>query len=346
MAKPMKVIAAIKGNDWKTALEEVSKILDDKITQAIAEEKQDVAAGLLVPRLAEGFRRGEKVVLSKSSAFGGYKSTRPNGSRATVHTGAIGQYVRQIDSTWSVVWFPDFYDSTEVKTADLTSAGSTYLGEAPIEVGDRIRTKRMGQTPGTVVKVENGNVYFELDEPEGKFGKRIWAAPLSNVVKEEAIAQYEVQRVYNEVGDIGETELLCGVRDLRVNPQGQVISYVCEDRWKAPAHIPRPKPCGKDCLKGDDHDPDYYCGEGKPWKDHQFNESYIKEDLEQDSVFASDLGLRPGQWPQTITYKGVQYTRSAHGPTKDRDGDIVSYIYGIYGNVPAGHTRTLEVYND
>lgn len=343
MAKTLKAVAAIKGNDWKTALAEVSKILDNKITQALATEKQDIAAGLLVPRLAEVY----------------------------------------------------------------------------INVGDRIRTKRMGQTAGTVVKVENGNVYFELDEPEGKFGKRVWAAPLSNVVKEaktfgahsakcqscgkpfqassihpnicarcdnkergtrpvcsvngcwseakwyrkkddmpfcakhapkeplvsvkeamghvgstpadkgrmaaadddynrkyevdfkkkdgttvkrkvtvppsnneavneDAVSQHEVQRIYDEIGDIGETELLCGISSLRVNPQGQVISYICESRKNGlPEGV---KACGPDCAKGDDVDPDYYCGEGLPWNKHK---GWLKE--------ATGTGF-PNGWERGWTY--------------------------------------------
>lgn len=244
----------------------------------------------------EGFRRGEKVVLQHASTMGGYIATRPNGQRTRVPIGSTGEFVRQKDSTWSVVWFQQFYDSTDVKTSDISSLSaalydeSKSLGESAIEVGDRVRTKKMGQTPGTVVKVENGNVHFELDEPAGKFGKRVWVAPISNIVKEsfdkdypnrkdqrapyyksalkvvrsdrpggdpdsyeaqnrlhstrkredsakdsedddvneETISQHEVQRIYNEVGDIGETELLCGISGLRVNPQGQVISYICE----------------------------------------------------------------------------------------------------------------------
>ncbi len=38
--------------------------------------------------------------------------------------------------------------------------------------------------------------------------------------------QAEVQRVYDEVGDIVETETLCNISNLHVNQNGQVISYV------------------------------------------------------------------------------------------------------------------------
>lgn len=38
----------------------------------------------------------------------------------------------------------------------------------------------------------------------------------------------DVQRVYDEVRDVSETEILCGVRNLRVNSTGDVVSYVSE----------------------------------------------------------------------------------------------------------------------
>lgn len=450
------------------------------------------------------------------------------------------------------------------KKAVASSLLVPRLAEVYINVGDRIRTKRMGQTAGTVVKVENGNVYFELDEPEGKFGKRVWAAPLSNVVKEamghvgdtpadkgrmaaadddynkkydvpfkkkdgttvnrkvtvppsnnesvneglwdaikalpmaatiakrgvtsadldkakkialhfgpamtaialkcdyddpkekkfvddwvaatkrkagvteEIVSQHEVQRIYDEVGDIGETELLCGISSLRVNPHGQVISYICEatgtgfpggwdkgwtypyriggggserpflkdgrwylvvwnqetskkeiysfyddvfipekefykesaDRWKAPKHIPEPIPCGPDCRKGDDHDPDYYCGEGKPWKDHKLKEDEAYDpgsakrhecpkckhvwwgvalkncpkcerainESEEDSTEASTLGWPPGRWMKTFQYKGATYT--FHRWIDEKHGPEVGAIYrSTLG-------KTLHVYND
>lgn len=38
----------------------------------------------------------------------------------------------------------------------------------------------------------------------------------------------EIQRVYDETGNATETELLCGVKQLRVNGSGQVVAYVSE----------------------------------------------------------------------------------------------------------------------
>jgi hypothetical protein len=47
-------------------------------------------------------------------------------------------------------------------------------------------------------------------------------------LKEDTVSAFEVQRVFDEIGDVGETELLCGVSGLRVNENGSVISFVTE----------------------------------------------------------------------------------------------------------------------
>lgn len=47
---------------------------------------------------------------------------------------------------------------------------------------------------------------------------------------ESVMSAHEVQRVYDEVGDVGEVELLCGITGLRVNENGQVITYITESR--------------------------------------------------------------------------------------------------------------------
>jgi hypothetical protein len=384
------LLKAIRGGDHLTIAEALGQVMRAKVRTRLAEEKVNVAATLLYPKIAEaniteGFRSGEKVVLAHCTVFGSYKALDGKGQYRTVPIGSTGEYVRAKDSTWSIVWFPEFYESASVKTEDLVPVSQAHLyerkmakcsvcgkertlddeglchecwqdrkdkelgegfiivkatrgsdkpyngvacdvanvprgkvyaskaeaeadaakltkvnkagfevieesvgwlGSTPgdlgrmaaanegIKPGDRVRTKRMGQTPGTVVKVENGNVYFELDEPAGKYGKRVWAAPLSNIVKEAneftrtkcrvcekpmtvagnqpricaqcaatqkaadsrkkvneaTVSHHEVQRIYDEIGDVGETELLCGISNLRVNGNGQVISYICEGR--------------------------------------------------------------------------------------------------------------------
>lgn len=49
------------------------------------------------------------------------------------------------------------------------------------------------------------------------------------LLHESVMPTSEVQRVYNEVGDVGETELLCGVRSLKVNQNGSVVSFVVNE---------------------------------------------------------------------------------------------------------------------
>ena len=285
------------------------------------------------------FARDEKVVLAHCTVFGSYKAMKSNGARTTVPIGSTGNYVRKKDDTWSIVWFPDFYESAEIRTVDLahtdrgrlwdegytdatrgttvgTSAntnkahcakcGSTWKSADNsghcIEAGCMTGKYTTVTTPaGKVVqhgepvnegypdthrlraasgsgwrtfhdepnKLAHGVQDRDDDDPNKlypvkKNGKTVWVTvppsnnedfgaakvcktckhPLSEhsedgcehggckcletSINEEAISQYEVQRVYDEVGDIGETEILCGVRGLRVTPQGQVISYICE----------------------------------------------------------------------------------------------------------------------
>ena len=511
------LLKAIRGGDHLMIAEALGQVMRAKVRTRLAEEKQNVAATLLYPKIAEatdrglvwavynmsapygggepedgkyyvskskalaalakvraksklpglydidqvyfdggelvegtiteGFRSGEKVVLAHCTVFGSYKALDGKGQYRTVPIGSTGEYVRAKDSTWSIVWFPEFYESASVKTEDLVPVSQAHLyerkmakcvgcgevrtlddeglchecwqakrdheaakrgefdeaadrcdakdkggvqcvlkpghsgkhqghsghlhkiwesggwlGSTPgdlgrmaaadddynerIKPGDRVRTKRMGQTPGTVVKVENGNVYFELDEPAGKYGKRVWAAPLSNIVKEAneftrtkcrvcekpmtvagnqpricaqctatqkaadsrkkvneaTVSQHEVQRIYDEIGDLGETELLCGISDLRINQQGQVISYICEAA----------KPTSREDVGPAD----------------------------RDGYEASELGLRPGQWPYTVVVDGTTFTRVS--AKRDREGDVE---YVNYRTLGPGN-RVIKVFND
>jgi hypothetical protein len=49
-----------------------------------------------------------------------------------------------------------------------------------------------------------------------------------SVTEDRDMPVYEVQRVFDEIGDVDETELLCGVSQLSVNESGAVVSYVSE----------------------------------------------------------------------------------------------------------------------
>lgn len=42
----------------------------------------------------------------------------------------------------------------------------------------------------------------------------------------------EVQRVYDETGDIAETEILCGIKNLMISQSGQVVAYISEEVTK------------------------------------------------------------------------------------------------------------------
>lgn len=57
-----------------------------------------------------------------------------------------------------------------------------------------------------------------------------------------------------------------------------------------------------------------------------------------DAAFASDLGLKPGQWPRMINYQGRPLFR-APLPALSSEGEVESYSY-----VAAGFR--LTVWND
>ena len=44
-------------------------------------------------------------------------------------------------------------------------------------------------------------------------------------LKEHVLPSSEIQRVFDQTRDVHETQVLCGVRDVKVNAKGQVISY-------------------------------------------------------------------------------------------------------------------------
>lgn len=57
-----------------------------------------------------------------------------------------------------------------------------------------------------------------------------------------------------------------------------------------------------------------------------------------DAAFASDLGLKPGQWPINVSYEGLIYKRRPQ-PERNADGDIESFVY-------CRADGTLTVWND
>jgi hypothetical protein len=48
---------------------------------------------------------------------------------------------------------------------------------------------------------------------------------ITTIFEHAALPAEEIQRVYDDTHDVTETELLCGVRGLKVNSQGQVVGY-------------------------------------------------------------------------------------------------------------------------
>lgn len=57
----------------------------------------------------------------------------------------------------------------------------------------------------------------------------------------------------------------------------------------------------------------------------------------QDAAFASDLGLKPGQWPQLLQHDGKDWLRGQ--PKRNGDGELESIEYYRPG-------ARLTVFND
>lgn len=99
------------------------------------------------------------------------------------------------------------------------------------------KTDRLDEVPLTSMPISQANV----DRVKKAAGADGWhsfrttvedgAVPdFGRAIKEavEPLPASEIQRVFDEVGDITEVELLCNVRNLRVNQAGQVIGYQTE----------------------------------------------------------------------------------------------------------------------
>ena len=56
--------------------------------------------------------------------------------------------------------------------------------------------------------------------------QRIAEGVLREDTVEESMSTKEVQRIYDDIGDVRETEVMCGIRNLRVDTQGNVISFI------------------------------------------------------------------------------------------------------------------------
>jgi hypothetical protein len=138
-----------------------------------------------------------------------------------------------------------------------------------------------------------------------------------NSYSEEALPHHEVQRVFDETGSVGETELLCGISDLKVTGSGEVVSFVAEG-WR------------QDIRKVNT------TGNFFPIPDDPFSRKTIPG--KNETAEASTLQFPPGRWPETCRHKGMTY--EFQGFTRGSDGSIESAKY------TAGNGYNLTVFND
>lgn len=115
------------------------------------------------------------------------------------------------------------------------------LGESVDDPKGTIKTSSKCPTCGNERwKTESGRLWcrtcgkydrkFGVEE-EDKHLKTIKEFPFGNEsggLSEDSLPHHDIQRVFDETGDIGETEILCGVSNLKINRQGQVVSFIGE----------------------------------------------------------------------------------------------------------------------
>lgn len=70
----------------------------------------------------------------------------------------------------------------------------------------------------------------------------------------------------------------------------------------------------------------------------QIEAAKASEQIKTDAAFASDLGLKPGQWPRTLNFQGRPLFR-APLPALSSEGEVESFTYVASG-------FRLTVWND
>jgi hypothetical protein len=55
-----------------------------------------------------------------------------------------------------------------------------------------------------------------------------------------------------------------------------------------------------------------------------------KAEEKHDAAFASDLGLKPGEWPRMLVHEGRPLFRSEK-PEYNGEGEVESYVYRAAG---------------
>ena len=143
-----------------------------------------------------------------------------------------------------------------------------------LKIGDRIRTKLGGQTPGIITKIEGDKIYFDHATAtyqtvwSGAKGKpKQYVAHRSNVVKEEISeaasgpTRMELQQDFDKlVGStnqkISAIEKSHKVKNIKLNSKGQIVNFELNERcWDGYKPTPGVKPYEKgSCMKEDDED--------------------------------------------------------------------------------------------
>ena len=151
--------------------------------------------------------------------------TNPVGAREVKNLGWLLQNWQKIES-FSVI--KDEGGRSDCTLTAATRDGRTYVTSfasanvlwdwltRPVFVGLSVNWF------GTDIKIDKSNRAHAQQIAKGH------GFYFEETVREEHMPTVEVQRVFDETGDVAETELLCGIKNLKVDMQGDVVSFVSE----------------------------------------------------------------------------------------------------------------------
>jgi hypothetical protein len=247
MSNLTNIITAIRTKDYASANEGVSQLLQQKMADRLAQERRTL---------------GESLLREYSVVIGGAPTLPANWKDGFDYPYAIGAGGSETPFLRGNQWYLRVYNTLERKhylynfQNDMFELDEDYNpareGEQAAKLDDAIRAAlRRGDKSAAqeLIKRANDNgrklklsdfnetyagiglsktphapekVGMDAFDAFAKIAHPGGVPPLK--LKEQALPKSEIQRVFDEIGDVGETKLLCGLTHLQVN-NGSVEDY-------------------------------------------------------------------------------------------------------------------------
>jgi hypothetical protein len=245
------IVTALRTKDYHAANEGFAQVMQAKLADRLAVEKRIVATQAI----------NENDAWDDDNPYG-HTDSDSFIVMCAVSGGVTGSRSAPAKSDGKVIYFP----TREKAEAYVTKAYAGRSGYGPAQYRYWVEPAGLHEAAhalGTLVRCKKCNAWVDLafgaDEPaahqdaagtkddprspgdhddicdacdyggEGNwFPGTVGTHYAGKRLKEATIPAFEVQRVFDEIGDVEETELLCGVTGLRVNENGSVVSYVTE----------------------------------------------------------------------------------------------------------------------